>query len=90
MSRTRQIPASPAVEAFYQDAMTSLQAACRRHPHVRNLEVMAALARAAGYCIAMCHPDERDLARVTVIENVDAGTAAVAVDGPPRPGVHQA
>jgi hypothetical protein len=69
--------------------MTGVQAACQRHPQVRTLEVIAALGRAAGYAIAMCYPDERDLARKTLVENVDQAVADVAADGPTRLGVNQ-
>lgn len=76
-------------EDFYQAAAAWLRDECARRPDIRNIEIIACLGRMAGYCVAMAFPDERDLARKTMIENMDQATADVAQGGPPRPGVNQ-
>ena len=88
----RTYAASPALEAFYQDAMAGFKAAIDKHSasaDIRTLEVIAALGRAAGYAIAACYPDERDLARKTLDENVSQAIRDTAQDAPTRPGVKQ-
>jgi len=65
-------------EAFYQEICAEMQQACKRHPTIRNLEIIACLARMLGYCIAACYPDERDIARHTAIVNTDQATTDVA------------
>lgn len=79
-------PASRDEERFYQAICADLQRQCRRFPKIRNIEIIAILSRMLGYCIAMCHPDERDLARATAIGNMDQATADVAQDGPSTAG----
>lgn len=81
--------ATPEHEAFYQDAIDGVRAAIDRHPNIRTLEVLAVLGRAAGYAVAMCNPDERDLATATVMENLKIALADVGAPGPDRPGVNQ-
>lgn len=81
--------ATPELEAFYLEAMQSFAEVTKRHANIRTLEVIAALARATGYAIAACYPDERDLARKTAIENMDQATVDVAQPMPTRPGVNQ-
>src|ERR1017187_1696028 len=81
--------ATPAHEAIYQDVIAALQASMKRHGDIRNIEIIALLGRMVGYCVALCYPDERDLARLTAIENLDATVRQVASTGPDRPGVHQ-
>lgn len=83
------VKASPELEAFYQDAMRSLQAASERHKDIKTLHVLAALGRAAGYALAMCYPDERDLAEKTVVENMRQACADVVQYVPNRKGVQQ-
>jgi hypothetical protein len=70
MNRT--VSPSERHRAFYADALTALQRVIRDYPEIRNLEIIALFGQAAGTCIAMAYPDERDLARATAIENLDA------------------
>jgi hypothetical protein len=81
--------ATPEMEQFYAEAMAAVQVVIKKYPNIRTKEVIAMLARATGYAIAGCYPDERDLARQMAIENMDMGTAHVAIPGPTRPGVDQ-
>lgn len=78
--------ATPDHEAFFEAMCDAMKSHCDAHPELRNIEVIAILGRLAGYCIAMCYPDERDLARATAVTNMDKGTADVASGGPPTAG----
>jgi hypothetical protein len=71
-------PASPEVESCYQSMVEHLAELSRRHPDMRNVEIIAVLAKTVGYCIAMCEPDERDLARAMAIANIDGAAREVA------------
>jgi hypothetical protein len=73
-------------EAFYHEVCAEMQRACKRHPSIRNLEIIACLARTLGYGIAACYPDERDIARHTAIMNIDQAAKDVALDGPSTAG----
>jgi hypothetical protein len=77
---------TPEHEAFYQECVAGMQKACERHPNIRNAEIIAILGRMVGYCIAMCYPDERDLARHSAIVNMDMATKDVAPSGPSTAG----
>lgn len=73
-------------EAFYQAICAEMQRQCRRFPKIRTIEIIAMLGRMSGYCVAMCYPDERDLVRATLIENMDRATSETAPDGPATAG----
>ena len=89
MPQGRTIRASSAHEAFYQDAAKALKKVTDRHRGIRTIEVIACLGRMLGYTVAMCGPDERDLARLTAVENMDQATADLVphlVGAPPPSG----
>jgi hypothetical protein len=73
-------------EALKDEMAEALKVICAKHPEIRNIEIIAVLGRVAGYCVAMCFPDERDLARQTAIMNLDAAVRDVAQDGPSTGG----
>lgn len=82
----RTVKTSAEHEAFYQATVAGMRAACVRYPNIRNIEIIAILGRMAGYCIAMCFPAERDLARKMLIENVDRAVAETAANAPSPSG----
>lgn len=68
-------PSRPIDEEFFQHICAEAARFCDLHPEIKNIHVMAILAQAAGYCIAMTYQDERDLARALTIRNLDDGIA---------------
>lgn len=82
----RRTPANEEHEAIFQELVAQAAICCQAHPSVKNIELIAILARTVGYCIALCLPDERDLARETAIVNIDQATADAARPGPPTAG----
>lgn len=81
--------ATPEMEAVYKDAAIFMQTLCARHPTIRTIEILAILGRMCGYAAATCFPAERDLAKQTVIENMNMACLELApVDGPSGPVGH--
>lgn len=73
-------------EAFYQEVVAGMQVACKRHPSIRTIEIIATLGRMTGYCVAACFPDERDMARQIALTNIDQAVTDVAMPGPSTAG----
>jgi hypothetical protein len=73
-------------EAFKDEMIAEMKRACERHPSIRTMEIIAVFGRLAGYCVAMCYPDERDIARQTAIVNLDQAVSDVAMPGPSTAG----
>lgn len=78
MPTLKSIQASPKHEAIYQEACDFLKGLCERNPDLRTVEIVAIIGRMGGYCLAMCYPNERDLTRQIVIENMDRACAQMA------------
>lgn len=72
------VKADDRIERLYQSLIKAMKRECDRDKSIRNVEIIATLGRAAGYCIAACYPNERDLARAMAIENMDRATKDVA------------
>lgn len=72
------VAADEKIERFYQTMVKHMLRECERDKSLRNLEIIATLGRMTGYCIAACHPMERDLVRQIAIENIDRATKDVA------------
>jgi len=89
MKHARTHAATPDMEQCYQEMVAAIGKLTVRYPSIRNIELIALIGRMAGYCVAMCFPDERDLARQTAIENLDHAVSDVAQQGPARAGVIQ-
>jgi hypothetical protein len=79
-------PANSDQEQFYQDVVHGFKRACKKHPKMRNMEIIAVTGRLIGYCIAMCFENERDLARKTAIINMDVAVEQVGMTGPTAQG----
>lgn len=77
---------NPEFDAFYTEVCTAMAGAAKKHPSIRNIEIIGILGRMTGYCVAMCHPDERDLARQTAIVNLDKAVEDAASSGSPTSG----
>lgn len=76
------IEASKDHEAFYQEVCAAMQLSCKHYPSIKNLDIIACLGRMTGYCVAMCFPSERDVARTTAIVNLDQAVKDVDQDEP--------
>ena len=87
--RIRQVTPSPDHKRFYDEATSTLQKLVAKYPQVRTLEIIAMFGQMAGICVAACYPDERDMARAVLIENMDQRCSEVAQDMPTRKGVDQ-
>jgi len=75
---------NPELEKFFNELLSTIQHLwVKKHPTMRNVEVMAMLARAAGYSIGSCFADERELIRSVAIKNLDQGTADYVAHLPP-------
>lgn len=68
---------TPEEEACYRELVAVIQKWTATSPAIKNVHVMAMLGRAAGYCIAMCLPAERNEARRIVDKNIVEGIRAV-------------
>lgn len=71
------VRATPEHEACYQELIAVIRKWADQNPSVQNKDILAMLGRAAGYCVAMCLPNERLRARDIAIKNMDAGIRAV-------------
>lgn len=76
MSDERIVTATEDEERCFREIVAVLKKWADTDPKIQNRHVMAMLGRMAGYCIAMCLPAERKLARRIVDLNIDEGVRA--------------
>ena len=73
-------------EDIYMSLVLEIKKKCDEYPEIRNVEIIGILGRVTGYCVAMCYPDERDIARATAIVNMDTAISDTASPGPSTAG----
>ena len=56
---------------FYQDLVAHMGTLTEKYPSLRLLEIIAIMARATGYCIAMSEPEVQEMMRKMAVENID-------------------
>lgn len=71
-------PTTEAHERTYQEIVEILRRRSEESPEMTNQDILAILGRAAGYCVGMHDPDQREIARATVTTNMDMAEKEVA------------
>jgi hypothetical protein len=83
---SKYIPASPELEAFYSESLSSIAAIARKHgDKAKVIDMVQVLAKGVGMLLCACFPNERDLARQIAIENIDEAVKRHAEGANPPP-----
>lgn len=69
----RRRSSSQGTERVYRDVLDVIRRHCERNPEVTEGDVLAVLGRAAGYCVGLHEPSDRDAARESVTTNMVMG-----------------